>query len=292
MCFELKNGPMGASVRAYGGELVSLTDERGTKYIWSGDPAYWSGVNPLLFPAVGAVRDGVLFGGERCALPRHGFARRSVFSPVEQDTDFVTLELRDNGETRKVYPFPFVLRVTHRLLENGFATSVTVQNPGDAPLPFCLGAHTAFRCPLYDGERFEDYEIVFDGPETADTILCGEGGCLRHDGTEPWLRGESRFPLRYADFDRLDTLIFRGLKSIGVSLRHRETGRGVRVDFPGFPMLGIWSPPGKKAPFVCLEPWHGCAALDNESGVFEEKPHCVSLRPGGEKTFTYTVTVL
>ena len=56
----LKRGGLTARVDTLGGELVSLRDAEGTEYIWGGDPAYWSGRNPILFPIVGGLKDGTV----------------------------------------------------------------------------------------------------------------------------------------------------------------------------------------------------------------------------------------
>ena len=60
MELELKRGGRTARVETLGGELVSYRDERGLEYIWGGDPAYWPGRNPLLFPIVGMLNLRVL----------------------------------------------------------------------------------------------------------------------------------------------------------------------------------------------------------------------------------------
>lgn len=282
MQFELKKGGLRAAARSLGGELVSLRDEKGQEYIWEGDPAFWSGQNPVLFPIVGSLKDGkVDIGGKIYEMGRHGFARGMEFSPVEQGEDFITLELRENEETLKCYPFPFSLKVTHRLLEDGFSTTFTVANTGAVPMPFCVGGHTAVRIP--EGDRFEDYDLVFDVPEQADSHLLNPQGIIRHDGRKPMLDG-SRIALNYDDFAEMDTIIFSMLRSGNVSLLHRETGRGMRLDFHEFPMVAFWTKPG--APFLCLEPWQGCAAWDNENGKFEDKPFCTVLQPGSEKNLT------
>lgn len=220
-------------------------------------------------------------------MGRHGFARGMEFTPVDQGEDFVTLELRENEETLKCYPFPFSLKVTHRLLEDGFATTFSVTNTGSAPMPFCVGGHTAIRIPERD--RFEDYELVFDTPEQADSHLLNAQGVIRHDGRKPMLDG-SRIVLNYDTFAEMDTIIFSMLRSGNVSLVHQETGRGMRLDFHEFPMVAFWTKPG--APFLCLEPWQGCAAWDNESGKFEDKPFCTVLRPESEKDLTYSFHIL
>ena len=104
------------------------------------------------------------------------------------------------------------------------------------------------------------------------------------------LDGTGTLALDYQDFAQMDTLIFSMLRSGNVSLVHRETGRGVRLDFHEFPMVAFWTKPG--APFLCLEPWQGCAAYTDESGVFTDKPHCVTLAPGEKKSLAYRVTLL
>ena len=288
MRYTLSNAALQAGIETLGGELVSLRDRAGTEYIWQGDPAFWTGRNPVLFPIVGNLKNGrVDIGGRDFEMSRHGFARSSEFRAVEQGSDFIVLELRETEETLLRYPYPFILRVRHRLLENGFSTTFLVENPGGAPMPFCVGAHTAIRCPLMEGERFEDYRLIFEQSEDADTLLLTPEGLLRPDAVEPML-SEGKLALDYGVFRRLDTIIFQNLRSRRVELRHGKTG--VSLDFSQFPMVAFWTKPG--GPFLCMEPWHGCAAADNESGRFEDKPHVITLAPGEKKELTYSFTLL
>ncbi|MCI9567181.1 MAG: aldose 1-epimerase family protein [Lawsonibacter sp.] len=291
MTFELEKGGLRATVQTKGGELISLRDKAGLEHIWQGDPAFWTGRNPILFPIVGTLKDGqVEIGGRRYEMDRHGFARRVEFSLVEQEEDRVVLELRESRETLSRWPFPFSLKVEHRLLEEGSSTTFLVENTGDRPMPFCIGGHTAIRCPLEEGERFEDYELIFEEAEQADSHLLSPAGTILHHGREPMLDGTGRLALDYQTFARLDTIIFSMLRSGNVSLVHQETGRGVRLDFHEFPMVAFWTKPG--APFLCLEPWQGCAALDDETGRFEDKPYCLSLAPGESKRLTCSLSLI
>lgn len=290
MKYTIFRGNLQGTVDTHGGELISFLDAA-TEYIWNGDPKYWTGRNPILFPIVGNLKDQTVeIGGARYHMNRHGFARGMEFTLASQGPDFVTLRLTETPETLACYPFPFCLSVTHRILEDGFSTTFLVENTGAASMPFCIGAHTAFNCPLHEGEAFSDYRVVFDKPEHADSILLTPAGLLSADGRMPFLDGSDRFTPDYDLLARIDTLIFDGLSSTGMSLVHSETGRGVHMDFSGFPMVAFWTKPG--APYLCLEPWHGCAAAENETGRFEDKPHCITLAPGESRELTYTVTLL
>lgn len=293
MEYTLRFGGLTAVTESLGGELVSLRDESSTEYIWTGTAPYWSGRNPVLFPIVGRLADGkIRIGEDTCEMPQHGFARRKDFTVAAQGEDFITFELREDEETLKQYPFPFVLRITHQLTDKGFTTTYAMENTGDAPLPCCIGAHTAFRCPIHEGENFSDYEMVFDEAETAPMMLLNQDNLISATDREACLEDSDRFSLDYSVFARLDTMIFEGLKSTGVTLRHKTTGRGVRMDYAGFPMLAFWTQGAQEAPFVCIEPWHGCAAVNDEDGTFEGKRHCMMLAPNEVKKLRYTVTVL
>lgn len=292
MEITLRKGALTALAETHGGELVSLRDGSRREYIWNGDPAFWSGRNPVLFPIVGGLKNGKIdIDGQTFEMGRHGFARDREFTAVEQGEDFVVLELREDADTLRRYPFPFSLRVRHELTAEGFATAFTVTNTGTNDMPFCVGAHTAFNCPLEEDEAFEDYRIVFDQVEDTVSILPGPDGCLQREVPGVALTGDT-IPLDHSVYDRVDTLIFEGLRSHGVKLVHKDTGRGVRMDFPGFPMVAFWTKPNARAPYICIEPWQGCAAFADESGQFRDKPHCAVLEPGKEKTLRYTVTIL
>lgn len=290
MRIDLKRDAYTAAVETHGGELVSFRDEQGTEYIWGGDPKSWTGRNPNLFPIVGNLKDGTVFvEGKPYEMARHGFARRSEFAVVEQGEDYAVLELNQSPETLERYPFSFVLRVRHQLIEDGFYTQFEVSNPGEQDLLFCIGAHTGINCPLGEGERFEDYRLVFDETEDIQPLIPTAQGLISGSQLGPALDHTDTIPLDHAVFDKVDTLIFEGLNSKGVTLRHKDGGRSVHMDFEQFPMVAFWTMPNANAPYICLEPWHGCAAQVDESGEFADKPHVIRLAPGGEKTLRYTV---
>ena len=78
---HIDNGTIRAVIHHKGAELQSLyNSDTGLEYIWEGDPAFWSGRSPVLFPIVGALINGeYIFNGKKYQLPRHGFARNRIF---------------------------------------------------------------------------------------------------------------------------------------------------------------------------------------------------------------------
>lgn len=282
-----------AVIDTLGGELISYMDENQTEYIWYGDPVYWSGRNPVLFPIVGSLKDGKIFiNCEEYKMANHGFARGMEFSVIERKADYTILELNSNENTHVQYPFDFCLQVRQELIESGFCTSFTVKNTGDADMPFCIGAHTAFNCPLYEGESFEDYVIKFDQTENVPTRIYTPEGYIHMNATEPCLNNTDRIHLRHQIFDEADTLVLDGLKSTAAELINPTTGRGVRMEFEGFPMFAIWSKPHKRAPYICLEPWHGCDHVTSEGSDFSDKHYSLVLRPEETAQFSYRVLTL
>ena len=292
MEYILKHGPITAVVDSFGAELISLKDYSGKEYIWQGDPAYWSGRNPHLFPIVGSLaHETICFDGTPYHMSRHGFARKSEFSIVEKTEDSIVFQLQESSSTLQVYPYPFTLRIRHQLIDSGFFTEFEVYNSGSTSLPFCIGGHTAFNCPLNEGEQFSDYSLRFEYAEDAWALNPNSAGCLNPKNRIHALQNTDTLPLEHETYAKVDTLIFEGLKSTSVRLLGPD-GHGVRMDYAQFPMIAFWTAGAKQAPYICLEPWHGCAAFEGESGEFTDKRHCIVLAPGECKQLKYTVTLI
>lgn len=292
MIYELKNGRFTAKVDSLGAQLVSLKGENGFEYIWTGDETYWKGQAPVLFPIVGALREGrAKIGGEWFEMGQHGFARRREFSLAEQAPEKLSLRLSSDFETKKLYPFEFSLTVTYTLTDDGIATSFSVKNTGEKVLPFAVGGHPGFNVPVNEAAAFEDYTIRFEKPETQSCPAIVEGKALIDPGASAFtLENQQEIPLRHNLFYH-DALIFENLNSKKVQIVNQATGRGVEMDFSQFPMLGIWSAKND-GPYVCLEPWTGCATRTDEGDDFEKKKGMVFLPAGGTADFSFSVKIL
>lgn len=292
MEYTLSLGGISALATSSGAELVSLRDAEGTEYIWQGNPEFWSGRNPNLFPVIGAVRpEGIIYEGKTYPTTRHGFIREAEFSLAEKTESSICFELRESPRTLALYPYPFRLRIRHSLSESGFTTSYEVLNTGDGDMYYCVGGHTAFNCPLPGEGDFSDWRIEFDKEENPEASIPLPGGFISFEKTMPAVVDGRFIPLDHAVFDKIDTLIFKDLNSDTVRLLS-PSGKGIRFDFADFPIIAFWTAPGKNASYICLEPWQGCGALEGESGRIEDKPHAVRLAPGESKCHSYTVSII
>ena len=275
-----------AEVALHGAELVRLQDEAGRDLLWDGDPAYWSGRAPILFPIVGRLKgDRLLVDGVAHPMRQHGIARTSAFRLVERDEASCRLRLTADEDTRRAYPFDFALDLLYRVEGATLTLAGTVRNAGAIPMPASFGFHPAFRRPLPYGADAADHVVAFaeDEPEP---IAAVEGGLLSEERKPSPVEGR-RLALGPHLFDG-DALVFLHPRSRSV-VYGPPGGRGLRVDFPGMPQLGIWSKPG--APFLCIEPWSGYASPAGFDGDATEKPGMALLAPGESRTFAMSVTL-
>ncbi len=57
MEYTLKNKKLTVVFESKGATLHSIKDNDGVEYLWEGNPEYWSGQAPVLFPICGSIRD-------------------------------------------------------------------------------------------------------------------------------------------------------------------------------------------------------------------------------------------
>lgn len=273
-----------AEIAMLGAELVGLADGSGRDYLWSGDPQWWSGRAPLLFPMVGrAFGDQIKVEGLHYPLPQHGFARRSRFSAVESTLSRCVLRLNDSEQTRAAYPFAFRLDLAYEVQDATLRVTATVSNPGNVPLPCSFGFHPAFRWPLPGATG--THEVAFEYEETAPIRRLAKGLIEAQTYPNPFVTG--KLAPDAALFEH-DALVFDQLKSRRATFGPAG-GPTITVAFPDMPNFGLWSKPG--APFICLEPWQGFASPADFDGEFAERPGVVCIAPGGERAFGMAISI-
>jgi Galactose mutarotase and related enzymes len=283
----LNYGKVFGIVDTVGGELISYKNND-REYIWSGMAEYWTGHAPVLFPIVGALKDNkIAIDGGDYSMNKHGFARKSEFALTKLTDNKAVFELTYNEETLKQYPYKFKLVITHEIDDKGFSTEYKVQNLDSKPIMFAIGGHTGFAV-----DSIEDYKLVFDQTENCKLYYTDKDSIISDNFVHAKsLDNTNEFELYYADYD-IDVIIAKDLKSRKVKLVHKTNGRGVEFDYSGFDVLGIWTPPGKKAPFICLEPWNGIPAYDTENGTFANKPYIVTVDKDNSYKVGYKVKIV
>jgi len=288
--FTIENQELKVSIHPMGAELWSLYHkDYELEYMWGGDPAFWGKHSPLLFPIVGTLKGNIyMYQGRSYSLPRHGFARDREFSVESQRPDSITFLLRSDEQTRAVYPFDFELRIGYRLVSNKVAATYQIRNPAADPMYFSIGGHPAFRVPLVPGTDYTDYYLEFDGIEETPRWPISKDGLIEREPV-PLLQDTAVLSLRKELFAK-DALVLKHPISAGVTLRSGQTERGLRMDFPGFPFLGIWAAPN--ADFVCIEPWCGIADPVDSNQQLVEKEGINELEGGGVFQRTWTASLM
>lgn len=289
---KLTCGGATAEIQPRGAQIASFKTSSGREVIWQADSNVWAQHAPVLFPVCGSVKDNqISIDGQMYPMTKHGFTRNPEFQVAKQGDDFVELILTPTEESKPMYPFEFVLHVTYTLQENGFTTTFLVENRSDKVMPFCVGGHPGFVCPMENGAEFSDYRLVFPQVENGVNSLAPGGYLI--DGFEQLpLQDGTTLPLNYELFDQRDALIFTQLKSRSVDLLHKDSGKGIHFTFPKMEVLAVWTKPGAHAPYLCLEPWHGMPGQVTESGRFEDKPFATHLQPGRCYKTWFTATVI
>lgn len=289
MSIILKSNQLTVIVSTKGAELQSIQKtDTGAEYLWQGDPTYWNRKAPVLFPIVGRLKDNqYTYKGQSYTMNQHGFARDAVFTVLEETENRVTLQFKANEETKKAYPFDFSLCITYTVMEDKVSVEYAVQNTNESEvLYFSIGGHPGFNVPLTEDTAFEDYYLSFLPRKSRKQIPLS--GPFADPAQTTLAQTNTTLRLSRELFEN-DALVFEVKEKNTFSILSDKTERSVSVMFENYPYVGIWSVPGKEAPFVCIEPWHGIADTVDASGDLEDKLGIRSLP--GKETFTTSYTI-
>ena len=244
MNHHISNDNLRVVVSEYGSELQSIRSKDQIEYLWQGDPAYWSGRAPTIFPYVGRLTEGsYYFQNNRHEMPIHGFA------PTQ-------------------------------LCDDTLLVTYIVENRDDKTMYFGLGGHPGFNIPLEPELTFEDYSLTFSEPCNPLRVSLSDD-CYVLENDEPFhLINDRELPLQHNLFDR-DAIILKQTAP-SATLASKKGKHGVTMLFPDYPMLGIWHTTESDAPFVCLEPWSSLPSrsgviehLETQSDLIQLEPSCI-----------------
>lgn len=297
----LSNENLRLTVEDHGAELSSI--RRGDReYLWNADPAFWKRHSPVLFPIVGSVWGGEYRSHSKTfALGQHGFARDMDFKLLSCSADEVWYVLSADDETLKKYPYEFILRIGYRLRGNEIDVLWEVENPTSEDIWFQIGAHPAFYYKPGDYFRLSSGEkscVAGDKAcgssdrsacvETCVSRVITEGGCVHPTLTKSVSTEDGYLLLDAHTFDD-DALVLEDSQLSEVSICSSDRKPYLTVRFSS-PLVGLWSPPHKNAPFVCIEPWYGRCDTVGFAGEYEQKDHMNRL--GANEVFKASYTIV
>ena len=285
----LQNDILTVQVSEHGAELQSIR-KGDCEYLWQGDPTYWGRRSPVLFPIVGSVwQKQFRVDGQVYEMGQHGFARDMDFELVCVSDTEVWYKLESTEDTLKAYPWPFILEIGYKLDGDSVEVLWKVTNPGDKEMYFQIGAHPAFNYPEYDPETVDRGYVAFDKTEGLHRTGFKGMGCVDPDSAYPLtLDEDGLLALKRDTFDPIDTIMLQGDQVHKVAFMKPDKSPYLTVTFDA-PVVAIWSPPKRNAPFFCIEPWYGRCDRADFTGEYKDRDWVNALAPGATFAASYTI---
>lgn len=300
----LSNEHLTIKVKEHGAELASI-ESNGREYLWQADESFWKRHSPVLFPIVGSLWNGECRShGKTYKMGQHGFARDMDFVNILKTDTELRYRLVSDEITMQKYPYAFCLEIGYQLVGNRIKVLWHVENTGDEMMSFQIGAHPAFFWPMLSDEATKA-PVSSILPALADTDSRGffrieanssvlaksvitEGGCIGAE-SQTVLDAEGYLPIDVNTFND-DALIYEDSQVTKVTLCRDDMSPYLSLEFTS-PLVGLWSPPGKRAPFVCIEPWYGRADSAGYEGTYESKPWIQQIEAGKCFDASYEIVV-
>ena len=291
MEFTIKSENIKVTVDTLGAHMTHLQAADGTEYLWQGDPAYWAGQAPNLFPVIGRLQDGkYAYEGEEHNMRLHGFAPVSEFKPILIEEDRVVFELRSNVDTYRMYPVHFSYRISYEVYDDTLIITNQAENLDRKVMSFAIGGHPGFRVPIEEGEKFEDYSLSFTNPCTPDRIGFTDPDVLISGINKPMtLEDGKTFHLTHDMFDD-DAIIMQNMDK-EITLHSSKSDRTLTVSYPKFNYLGLWHMPHMDAPYVCIEPWTSLPGRQNVMEELTQRSDMIHLYPGETYETNWTISI-
>lgn len=286
----IENDHLLVGVKSKGAELCSIIDKKtNQEFLWQADPKYWGRHSCILFPFIGKLKHGqYVQDGRTYAMGQHGFVRDMEFTTTSCTDKKLSMQLESTEATFDMYPFHFTIEAIYTLIERKVSVEYIVHSKNDRDMPFSIGAHPAFNCPIDPVEDRSDYSLLFNKPEEAWSRCLDENGLINEE--ERLIMDNSDLLRIEEDLFDDDALIFEQLNSDRVTLLDSVGAPLWTFEFPQFPLLGIWSK-SSEAPFVCIEPWYGIADTIHATGDLFQKEGIEVLKPKGSFSCAHHITI-
>ena len=181
-------------------------------------------------------------------LPRHGFARTSVWNPTGEETPaagdaVASFALRDSAATRTIWPASFLATLAVRVGGARLRVELAVENTGGKTFSFTAALHTYLR--VHDVREAE--------------LVGLRGTQYRESGVPGVLQRDDGETLRIAD--EIDRVYIAAPRRLVL----RDAGQQLEIEAAGFPDVIVWNPgtaraaelkdmePGGERRMLCVE---------------------------------------
>lgn len=289
--YILENESLKVKISPKGAELQSILDKNGREWLWQSDPKVWAGQAPLLFPVIGRLADGVYrHNGKEFSIPKHGFARDMGFSMVNHSETSLTLRVESNPETLEMYPFPFMLEIQYDLTGQQLKKSHRVWNKGEETMFYEIGGHDAYRLSFSPEEEMDSCHFALEEEGVEVSVWDFDENVMLIPDKKKIPLKQGLLPVK-PFVHGLDCFILDELKQTYVKLLDGKGDCRLRMDFPEFPMVTLWTTDAvENSGYVCIEPW-----TTLPDGVFmgrelKEKQGICALETGEMQELSFTST--
>ncbi|MEG0068790.1 aldose 1-epimerase family protein [Cetobacterium sp.] len=273
---KIENDKLIVLINKYGAELKSvIRKDNEIEYIWPGTSGSFKKSAPNLFPFIGNIANGEVdypVDGERKILPmtKHGFARDLEFKLIESNQTKAIFELTPSEYTKERYPYKFSFKVIYELKDDILTHEYIVENMDSKTMYYHVGGHTAFYCNFNGDLNFENYYLNFESEKCRLYKLDERNNAFLSKDFEE-IEIPEKFNLSKEKFKK-DALVFDGMKSNVVNIKHANSNHGIEFIFENLPVLTLWTNVDSSE-FICLEPWAGITDFTENSSKVEDKKY-------------------
>ena len=287
---KIENNELRVYISEKGAEMQTLTDVKtGREYFWQGDPKYWDGRSPVLFPATGGLwNDTYRYDGKEWKMPKHGFVKAKEWEVAKHTKCSVTFTYKLTDEDLAFFPFPSQVFVTYRLRGRKVVVDFLVKNQGTRTMYFQMGGHPAFNLPDFKEGSKQDAYIRLEG--NPDHILrARHQGCIQPERFEVPYDKTGNIPVCVQTFAN-EALIFEKSQVKAATLVDLKGNDIVRVTTTA-PCWLFWSMQDLHCPYVCFEPWYGLPDDEEYAGLYQQRPYLNKAAKGKTWEGKYTIEV-
>ncbi len=297
----IKSGNLVARVNQQGGSLDSIfMTDKAVEILgqWQSTQGPTSGYP--IFPVVGAVSESgkFVYEGEVYEPGKHGYARKTQFSCVQQTEDSIILRyIHDPEQAQGIYPFRHQIELEYFINADGVTSRMSITNLDERVMYFGGGFHPALVWPLPGNASQDGHSLTLSSPLSEDTAVFRpiEGKTYADNSDANPFDQNGVWHLAAQQFVRDAFFMIIPEKDrdapINLHFQGKPDGVAVNVTMKGWEGFGIWTKPDGKTPILCVEPLVGVSLIDSADNMpeLEKIQGLRRLLPG--QTFTATMTI-